>query len=58
MEAMNIMPEKLYAVWVDGVELKSGLNHKDAEDLRRSVAGIVKETTQVATKSIATRETQ
>lgn len=52
---MNMIPT--YSVWVDGEEIKSGMNRQDAEDLRKSVAGIVKETTPVATTKTK-RETQ
>lgn len=50
--------EQAYSVFVDGVEIKGGLNKQDADDLCKSVAGIVKETTQIATKPTTQRVTQ
>ena len=40
----------VYSVYVDGVKLKSFTNEADADAFRRSVAGIVKETTDVAVR--------
>jgi hypothetical protein len=50
--------EQAYSVFVDGVEIKSGLSRQDAEDLRKSFGGIVKETTQVEARPTTQRATQ
>jgi hypothetical protein len=52
------MEPKAFSVFVDGLEIKSGLTKQDAEDLRRSVAGVVKETTQVEARPTTQRATQ
>ena len=39
--------EQAFGVFVDGIEIKSGLSKQDATDLAKSFAGIVKETTQL-----------
>lgn len=52
------MEPKAFSVFVDGLEIKSGLTKQDAEDLRRSVAGVVKETTEVEVCHTMQRATQ
>ena len=51
------MEQKNFGVFVDGIEIKSGLSKQDATDLARSFAGIVKETT-VDEKPTTERATQ
>ena len=50
--------EQAYAVFVDGVNIKDGLNKQDADNLCKSFAGVVKETTQVESKPTTQRVTQ
>lgn len=50
--------EQAYSVFVDDVEIKGGLSRQDAEDLCKSVAGIVKATTPLEVKPTTQRATQ
>jgi hypothetical protein len=43
---MKMEHRTTYSVFVDGVELKRGLSKQDADDLRKSFAGVVKEDIQ------------
>jgi hypothetical protein len=43
---MKMEHRTTYSVYVDGVELKRGLSKQDADDLRKSFAGVVKEDIQ------------